>query len=173
MRKRQFDGGIARIEDVEGYGMVSLRVSAETALRRARPQRGQACWEGETTTLWMSPDELLFLCPRAEVAGLLRDLAQDLAGVHHLAADVSSARALFDVRGRNALEVMAKLMPIDLSPQKFSPGRVRRSRIGQVAAAIWMQQDGALRVICFRSVADYVWDLMVDAARPGTEVGAF
>jgi sarcosine oxidase subunit gamma len=49
----------------------------------------------------------------------------------------------------------------------------RRTRMGQVPAAFWLRDDGAFEVICFRSVARYMFDQLCVAAQPGSAVGHF
>jgi sarcosine oxidase subunit gamma len=68
---------------------------------------------------------------------------------------------------------MAKVAPVDLAPAQFTAGTIRRTRIAQVPAAFWMPQDDVFRVVCFRSVAQYVFDVLSVAAQPGSEVNAF
>ena len=68
---------------------------------------------------------------------------------------------------------MAKLVPVDMSTQAFVPGQFRRTRMAQVAAAFWMLDEETIRIVCFRSVAEYVFGLLKDAAEPGSEVGFF
>ena len=92
---------------------------------------------------------------------------------HTTAVDVSGARAVFRVEGPHAREVLAKLAPVDLAPGQFTSGMFRRTRMGQVPAAFWLREDGAFEVICFRSVAQYMFDLLSVAAQPGSEVGHF
>ncbi|MEP2203837.1 MAG: sarcosine oxidase subunit gamma, partial [Tateyamaria sp.] len=67
----------------------------------------------------------------------------------------------------------AKLAPVDLAPGQFTSGMFRRTRMGQVPAAFWLREDGVFEVICFRSVAQYMFDLLSVAAQPGSEVGHF
>ena len=68
-------------------------------------------------------------------------------------------------------EVLARLTPADRHPDSFKAGQVRRTRLSQVAGAIWMTEDGA-QVLAFRSVAGYVHDLLTNAAASGP-VGHF
>lgn len=120
---------------------------------------------------WMSPDELLLFLPRDEVPAALARLAEALAGLHHLALDVSDLRACLALEGAQAREVLAKLTPADLHPDAFGPGSFRRTHLGQVAAGIWLEGGGA-RVVCFRSVADYALALLGQSAEDGP-VGFF
>jgi sarcosine oxidase subunit gamma len=119
---------------------------------------------------WMSPDELLILLPHDEAAAAVATLCAALEGLHHLVADVSDARAVFRVEGEAAREVMAKLTPADVAPHAFGEGELRRTRLAQVAAAFWIE-DGGFTIVCFRSVAQYVFDILKLAATPGGEVG--
>ncbi len=116
---------------------------------------------------WMGPDEYLLVLPYAEVGAAMAALAKALAGEHHLAADVSDARAVFRIEGAKTAKVLPKLAPVDFA--KLEPGELRRSRTAQVAAAMWAQ-DGGYTVVCFRSVAGYVMGLLTHSAQPGSEL---
>jgi len=60
---------------------------------------------------------------------------------------------------------------VDLSPEAFTPGMVRRTRMAQIATAFWLDDTGTFHLICFRSVSDYAFNILKTAARPGGEVG--
>ncbi|MEM6482703.1 MAG: sarcosine oxidase subunit gamma family protein [Pseudomonadota bacterium] len=122
---------------------------------------------------WMSPDELMVFVEYKDTAKTVAALSEALAEQHHLAVDVSDARAMFALTGASVREVVAKLCPVDMDPAQFGPGKIRRTRMAQIPAAIWMPKEGEIRVICFRSVAQYAFDLLKDAAIPGSEVALF
>lgn len=122
---------------------------------------------------WMSPDELMLFCAADAAPERAAALAAGFAGMHALAVDVSDARAVFHVGGAACREVMAKLTPADVAPGVLEPGEMRRTRLGQVPAAFHMPDDTTFEVIAFRSVAQYVFDLLTNAAKPGSEVGLF
>lgn len=174
--------GIAEVSEIGLHGMITLRGDLGTArLKKAVtaatgadfPGTGEAHVTAESGLIWMSPDELLLLCPYPEVAKTLAKIDKALAKDHALAVDVSDARAVFRVSGPSAREVMAKLCPVDLSPEAFKPGQFRRTRMAQVPAAFWMVDDQTFQIICFRSVAQYVFDLLSIAAQEGSDVNAF
>lgn len=174
--------GIATVEELGLQGMITLRgdlgdkalaKAATTASGQDMPKPGRANTDGTNGLCWMSPDELLVLVPYAEVGDRLAEMHKTLGKTHALAVNVSDARAVFRVAGPNARDVLAKLAPVDLSPAAFTPGQFRRTRLAQVAAAFWLDADGAFHIICFRSVADYVFKLLKVAAQPGSEVNAF
>lgn len=117
---------------------------------------------------WMSPDELLLLVEHERAGAVAADLSQRLAGLHALALDVSDARAVFTLEGAHVREVLAKLTPADVFA--LEPGTVRRSRLAQVPGAFWLESEHEAEVLCFRSVAHYVFELLSTAAQPGSAV---
>jgi len=168
--------GHVSVADAGLIGMITLRGDlAAPALQAVCAELTGAGFPGrlgvsETAgkaICWMSPDEVLLMLPYATVAEALSRMAQALAGLHHLAVDVSDARAVIHLRGAAAREVLAKLTPADLRPDHFGPGIMRRSHLGQVAAAFRMLDDQTIEVICFRSVADYVFALLATSAKAG------
>ena len=161
--------GFASIREIGPVGMITLRTKGLKSLDKAIkvvtgtkvPAQRRIEVNGDKACGWMSPDEYLLILPYAEVSDALAKLAKSLAGEHYLAVDVSDARAVFRVEGDRAAEVLQKLSPVDF--EKLEPGELRRSRTAQVAAAMW-QQDQGFTVVCFRSVAKYVFDLLANAS---------
>ena len=120
---------------------------------------------------WMSPDELLILCDYADVSTLSQKLQLGLKDQHHMLVNVSDARALFEVSGSGIREVIAKLAPVNISTLKI--GEIRRTRFSQISAAFWLTSETSLSVICFRSVADYMFNLLKTSSMPNSKVGDF
>lgn len=174
---QSWDEGIARIEEIGPQGMITLRGSlADPMVKNAAtgvaavdmPEDARANCVGDRGICWMSPDELLVLCPYDTVAPNLKKMRATLGLSHALAVDVSDARATFRLHGPKAREVLAKVMPVDLSPAAFTEGMFRRSRLAQVPAAIWLHGPETFQIVCFRSVAQYVYDVLKAAAAPGS-----
>lgn len=163
-------------------GMITLRGDLSSAkLKKAVKeacgvempgQRGIA-FAGESGAAWMSPDEALLMVPYASVDDALAKIEAALKGEHFLAVNVSDARAVFQLQGAAVREVIAKLCPVDMAPEAFGPGMIRRTRMAQIPAAFWMVDDETIRVVCFRSVAEYAFNLLKDAAERGGEAGLF
>lgn len=167
--------GYARIREEGPLGMITLRAKADLAGLPAAIKAATGCavpalrgieTAGARRAAWMSPDEYLLMMPHGDVPAALAAVAQALAGQHHLALDVSDARAVFTIEGM-AQSVLAKLSPTDFAA--LGPKEMRRTRLAQVPAAFWVE-GGNANVICFRSVAQYVFDLLVHSAMPGTEI---
>ena len=174
--------GIATISEIGPLGMITLRGDLSTrAVRKAAtgaagvdyPEMRQCNSDGENGIAWMSLDELLVMCPYADVPAALEKMSKALGSNHALVVNVSDARAVFQVSGPNAREVIAKLAPVDLDQKHFTTGMFRRTRLAQVPAAFWMRDKNTFQIICFRSVGQYVFDLLEVAAQPGSEVGHF
>ncbi|MEP1767769.1 MAG: sarcosine oxidase subunit gamma family protein [Sulfitobacter sp.] len=179
LKNAVFTDGIAQITELGAKGMISLRGDlSDKALQKAvkaasgtaMPALRECLIAGGNGVAWMSPDELLVICAYEEATATQSALSSALSGSHALVANVSDARAVFEVRGPHAREVIAKLMPVDLAPNQFGTGMIRRSRLGQVAAAFWMVEEGVFHIVCFRSVAQYVFDALSAAAQAGSEV---
>ncbi len=170
----QFDG-FARIREIGPLGMITLRVKRDVpglaeafaALGLMLPDPRRITAAGEKSAGWMSPDEYLLIVPYAEVGAALASLAASLAGQHHLAANVSDARAVFRIEGAKADQVLKKIAPADID--RLAPGELRRSRAAQVAAAFWQDGEG-YTLVCFRSVAGYMMGLLSHSAMPGSEL---
>ncbi|TPE53527.1 sarcosine oxidase subunit gamma [Amaricoccus solimangrovi] len=162
------------VSRVAPRGMVTIRADlggpgAQAALLAATgcvmPGQRRIALQGRRALAWMAPDEAMLFLPPEEVAEVPGRIAAALGAAPHLAVDVSDARVIFRIAGPGARMVLAKGAPVDLAPQAFRPGDFRRTRLGQVAVAFWMTGDGAFELMCFRSVAGFVEDWLLNAAR--------
>ncbi|MDP3339759.1 sarcosine oxidase subunit gamma [Frigidibacter sp.] len=175
--------GFSTVAEAGLVGMVTLRGdlgSAElvaavlAATGCAMPGQRRRVVAGDWSVCWMSPDELLLVGPYASAPGLVDQLTAALEGQHALAVDVSDARASFSVTGPKAAEVLMKLCPVDFAA--LAEDEVRRTRLGQIAAALWKSGRDSGReeysLVCFRSVASYAFGVLENAARPGSELFA-
>ena len=170
-----FDG-FATVREIGPLGMISLRAKADVpglaaAVRGVTgtdlPLQRRIALNGDKAAGWMSPDEVLLILPYAQVTEALVGLAVALQGQHHLAVDVSDARAVFRIEGDKADQVLRKLSPVDFD--RLASGELRRTRVAQVAAAFWRDGDG-FTLVCFRSVAGYVMGVLSHAALKGSEL---
>lgn len=174
--------GYVTVAEIGPVGMITLRGDLSSkALQKAAtavsgtgfPGLREAKVDGDKGLLWMSPDEVMVLCPYTEAGAATAQLSKALAGEHALAVDVSDARAVFRISGAQVREVIAKLAPVDMVPEAFAAGQVRRTRFAQVAAAFWLVDEQTAQVVCFRSVAQYMFDLLSTVSVEGSEVGYF
>ena len=119
--------------------------------------------------LWMSPDELMIVCAYDQADQLVADLIAALGETHSMVVNVSDARAVFNLNGSATSEIIAKLAPIDM--KAMQTGTVRRTRFAQIPAAFWMTSNDSARIICFRSVGEYMFNQLRNSAQAGFEVG--
>ena len=176
-----FDG-LVKIEELAEQGMVTLRgdltdktivTAVKDVFGVALPGTRETVFGDGIGALWMSRDEDLLLCTYDEAQAKAEDLATKLADAHPPVINVSDARAVFQLKGSLLREVIAKLAPVDMSLDTFKPGMVRRTRMAQVAAAFWMDDASTARVACFRSVAEYMFNLLSTAADDASAVNHF
>ena len=120
---------------------------------------------------WMAPDELLVMVPNGASSGDLSCRLQAEIKALSLAVDVSDARAVFTLKGNKAREVLAKGAPVDLSPEAFGLGDFRRTRLGQVAVAFWLEVDDEITLVCFASLKQFMFNWLVNAAQKGSLSG--
>lgn len=152
------------LREIGPLGMVTLRARSDAAglaeaLGAIPPVRG-IIEAVEWRVAWMSPDEHLILTDHKNVPHVIDKIEKEMSGSHHLAVDVSDARAVFHVAGPAADTALSRLCPVDFA--RLPPGEVRRTRLAQVACALWREGDG-ITVVTFRSVARYAFDLMRNA----------
>lgn len=171
-----FDGAV-KVADAGVQGMITLRgdLGSEALAKAVKSAVGLAVpaplainTGAKGSVAWMSPDELLLTVPYDQAEATVGKLNKALADEHHLAVNVSDARAVFTLTGEGLRDVLAKGTPADVSPAAFKPGVIRRSQLGLVAAAFWMTSDTEATVVCFRSVGEYMYNWLCTAAKPGT-----
>lgn len=170
--------GFVTVSEAAPRGMITLRgdlAAAElaqavhAAVGLGIPARRQILIAADRAAAWMSPDEMLLIMPPAAVDDAMAAMRLQLAGVFATLADVSDARVAFTLEGKLLDEVLMKLCPVDLG--RMGPDEIRRTRAAQSAVAFWRCGDAAATVICFRSVADYVYALLCNAAADGGVLG--
>lgn len=130
-----------------------------------------AAFAGDRGAVWMAPDELLLLLPHAEAGATVARLDEMLAGTHHLALDLSDARAVIRLTGPLVGEVLSKGVPCDVGDRAFPPGSARRTTLAGIAVGFWRLEAEIWEIVAFRSHAHHLMAWLEDAARPGAEVG--
>jgi len=176
-------GQVIRIADRGPVGQVTLRGDLKSPKLQAAVTAGtgvgvplplMAAFDDEGSgAVWMSPDELLLLTGYSEAGELVAALDKALAGEHHLAVNVSDARAVLSLSGPDVAEVLAKGAPVDLSEAAFPVGTARRTHLAGIAVGFWRKGDREWEIVCFRSYARHLYDWLVTVSKTGSEVGYF
>lgn len=160
------------LHKITGRSMISVRADFSSDAARkavakvtstAFPEPLRMTFHKGGSVAWMAPDELLVLLPAEEAPEVEAGLSKALARQNAMVLNVADARVIYRLEGPGGRAALARLTPADVSERAFGPGSFRRTRLGQVAAGIWMREDGAIGVMCFRSVAPYVTSLLETA----------
>ena len=170
--------GYVDVSEAPATGMITLRgdladVGVQKAVKSVIgagvPATLAVTDADEGQILWMSPDELMIVCAYDQADRIVADLIAALGGTHSMVVNVSDARAVFDLQGAATSEIIAKLAPIDM--KSMQAGTVRRTRFAQIPAAFWITSNDSARIICFRSVGEYMFNQLRNSAQAGFEVG--
>ncbi len=116
---------------------------------------------GGRSALWLGPDQWLIVAPADDAPPLAAALAHRAASV----VDASDLRAVFELAGPHACDVLRKGCAIDLHARVFRPGDCAATALARVRVALH-QPDArpAYRIYVERSYAPYLWDWLLDAA---------
>ena len=170
--------GYVDVSEAPATGMITLRGDlADAGVQKAVksvmgagvPATLAVTDADEGQILWMSPDELMIVCAYDQADQVVSDLIAALGETYSMVVNVSDARAVFDLNGSATSEIIAKLAPIDMKSMQV--GTVRRTRFAQIPAAFWMTSNDGARIICFRSVGEYMFNQLRNSAQAGFEVG--
>jgi sarcosine oxidase, subunit gamma len=173
------------ITEIVDRGMIDLRgdpenrsfaaaVDAVLGSSLPRLQRTSVV-TNELSVLWLSVDQWLVQCPRAQASGLARRLQEVLAGIPSLVVDMSDARTIIRLQGEGVREVIMKGAPVDLTAPGFIKGSVRRMRFGELAAMVHMVDEApdVIDLYVFRSYAVFAWEWLVATGHGAAQVRLF
>lgn len=173
------------VREITDRGMIDLRgdpkdaafrTAVEGMLGVALPTTPRtSASSGATAILWLSVDQWLVTCPRAEAPRLAAALRDALGSVHSLVVILSDARAILRLEGEGVREVLMKGVPVDLTLPEFTLGTVRRLRFGEIAALIHIAGDepDVIDLYVFRSYARFAWDWIAATAKAPARLRLF
>ena len=129
---------------------LAARLEAAFGVALAAP----GCWtaSGALACVWLAPDRWQIEYPDApDLARRLADAVGELGGV----IDVSDARAVLCVTGTGSRDVLGRLLPLDLHPHAFEPGRAASSVAAHISVYV-RQIDSAptWQLACLRGYAE-------------------
>jgi sarcosine oxidase subunit gamma len=173
------EDGAVRLSETPFLGKFILRVDPQGAAEPIRTALGMSlpvealtsATAGETSILWMGPDEWMLVTPADQAAPQSAKAREALAGLHHQLVDVSDYYTVIDISGAKARELLMKLTTLDLHSRAFRAGMVTGSVFGRANAMIWQIIDdkepgGPLFRLFIRwSMADYLWCALAEAGR--------
>ncbi|MGC1504370.1 MAG: sarcosine oxidase subunit gamma family protein [Sulfitobacter sp.] len=107
------------------------------------PMPGRSSGKGGVRCLWFGRGEVL-LTGAAPDADLEK---------HAAVVDLSDAWAVVSVSGADAVDVLARLVPVDLRVATFKRGHTARTQLGHMQASITRTGADMFQVMVFRSMA--------------------
>jgi len=170
-----FYKGVITVELSKPKGMITLKGDLNSSSFKAAvikalgvpiPKVRTVSTKDSVQILWMARDELLILVNFKEVEKYIDLLDTNLKGEHYLLANVSDARAIFNLKGKGVREVLSKGTPVNMETIKIND--VRRSRLGQLPVAFWLIKNTEVELVCFRSVADFMFNWLRVASAPNS-----
>lgn len=137
--------------------MIAMTAGQEPALAAAlaamgmeMPKMGRFTEAGGLMLARTGPDHLLAMRP-GDDSGLMDELAP-LAAVAGL-IDQSDARVAVRIEASDAAERLTRLLPIDLHPDHFGPGRCTQTVMGHLTVLVIRRDHDLFEVLCGRSFA--------------------
>ncbi len=121
----------------------ALSDALKAAHGMAAPGAGRMTGRRDARALWFGQRMILLIGPAPDV-GLARFAAL---------SDQSDGWAVLCLEGQGARDVLARLTPLDLRPEKFKRGHTARSDCAHMAASITRLGDEAFQIMVFRSMA--------------------
>ena len=120
---------------------------------------------GSLSALWLGPDEWLIVGVPGREATLAADLRRALAGQHFSVVDVSEARTVIVVSGRQARDCLQKGTPMDLHPRVFETGHCAQTALTKANVILHQTADDPrYEIYVTISFADYLWNWLERAA---------
>ncbi|HEX6442596.1 MAG TPA: sarcosine oxidase subunit gamma family protein [Stellaceae bacterium] len=114
---------------------------------------------------WLGPDEWLITAPEGTVPELPTRVARALADRRAAVTDLSASRAIIEIAGPRACELLQKGCGLDLHPRAFEPGQCAQTLLARLPVIIdQLTAAPAYRVYVRRSSAQWLCEWLIDAA---------
>lgn len=135
---------VGKVTSLSPFGDASaLGVALKKAHGVEWPAAGQMLGDDAARMVWFGRGEAVLIGPAAD-SGLA-----DIAAV----VDVSDAWAAVCIEGTGAVDVLARLVPVDLRARAFGDGQTVRTQLGHLAASITHLGPDRFMILVFRSMA--------------------
>ena len=115
----------------------------KTAHGMGFPSPGRATGKAGARAIWFSQGQALLMGPQPDAA---------LAS-HATLTDQSDAWAVVRLEGQGVVDVLARLVPLDLRVSSFKRGHTARTDLVHMMASLTKTGENAFQVMVFRSMA--------------------
>lgn len=152
---------MAEVREIDGLRLIVLRGGGSEFHAAIAGVLGHGLPGTPNTTaggaLWLGPDEWL-IASDADIAGPLEEA---LAGQHCAVVDVSEARAVLELSGPGAVEVLASGCRLDL--ETLRPDTCAQTALARTHALLEPREGGVWRLYVGRSFVAYARAWLEDA----------
>jgi sarcosine oxidase, subunit gamma len=107
----------------------------------------------------IGPGEWLLTGPREATAAWIEAIETAFAGETFLVVELTAGRTVLEVSGPTATRLMG-LCPADLGPDRFPPGRVARTLVGDIAVMVVRLDEARLRVVLDQTLSGPLLNLL-------------
>ena len=115
--------------------------------------------QNDCAACWLGPNEWLIIGVKTP-----EHLAAGLAGCRHALIRIGDGQQIIAITGARAVDVLTKHCPLDLHDLKRSQPWCSRTVLAGIQIILRNLYDGSYRVHVGRSLADYTWRILEDAA---------
>jgi sarcosine oxidase subunit gamma len=120
-------------------------------------------WGADRRAVWLGPDEWLIVGPDGQQNALEPALRGGLNGAFGSVVDVSANRALLEIRGTKARELLAHGVSIDLDARSLGSDRCAQTLLAKAQVIVERREESAFVVYVRTSFAAYVATWLLDA----------
>lgn len=165
---RHIANGHVTIEAAKPAARISLRASRKGATAYSKTlgmnlptEPSQMSAQGGRMAVWLGPDEWLIIDEKQAASELMpkRD-SKEISAV-----DISHRNTAITVSGDAVTNLLNEASPRNLSLESFPVGTGSRTILGKAEIILMRTGKTEFRIECWRSFADYVWDLLSEAAK--------
>ncbi len=169
--------GSAELSETSFLTMVGVRVNRDSgagqriaSVTGGLPAKcGEVAGAGDTSVLWLGPEEFMVVAPveaHESLGGdLLQALREALADGEGQVVDLSANRTTFELTGPRSRAVLEKGCSLDLHPRVLKSGTALSTEIGNIPVVLWKISDESFRIFPRASFAEFLGRWLLDAMR--------
>lgn len=120
-----------------------LSVALKAAHGMGFPAPGRTTGKAGARAIWFSQGQAMLMGPAPDAS----------LGRHAALCDQSDAWAIVRLEGKRCVDVLARLVPLDLRPASFKRGHTARTECAHMMASLTKTGENAFQIMVFRSMA--------------------
>ena len=132
------------------------------------PVTGHVLWFGPDDFLLVAGDEAERELSCSALAGILAEAVGEHRGQ---AVDLSGNRTVLELSGPNAVDVLCRMVEVDVHPDFFPVGSAILTLVAGSSAALWRTDEDSYWIMPRASFADHTANWLLDAMREFADRG--